>query len=79
MDYIDQVITSFGDYIYKIMPEGWIRNLIVDGIISGVGAIVIFLPLAVWLSSFVSQKAFNKIVIVMLIVIEARLLWRLLI
>ncbi len=40
--------------------------------------IAIFLPLAVWLSSFVSQKAFNKIVIVMLIVIEARLLWRLL-
>jgi uncharacterized protein len=40
--------------------------------------IAIFLPLAVWLSKFVSHKAFNIIVIVLLIVIEARLLWRLL-
>tara|TARA_Y100001936_G_scaffold249808_1_gene301016 strand:+ start:270 stop:1136 length:867 start_codon:yes stop_codon:yes gene_type:complete len=40
--------------------------------------IAIFLPFAVWLSSFVSHKAFNSIVIIMLIFIEARLLWRLL-
>ncbi|NKB21185.1 MAG: TSUP family transporter [Alphaproteobacteria bacterium] len=39
--------------------------------------IVIFLPLAVWLAKFISHKAFNVIVVALLIVIEARLLWRL--
>lgn len=39
--------------------------------------IAIFLPLAVWMARFISHRAFNIIVIVMLVVIEARLLWRL--
>lgn len=40
--------------------------------------IAIFLPLALWLSKFISHRFFNGAVIVLLIVIEARLLWRLL-
>ena len=40
--------------------------------------IAIFLPLALWIAKFISHKAFNIIVIVMLVVIEARLLSRLL-
>ncbi len=44
MDFIDSMIGNFGNYIYSIMPEGFLRNLMVDGIIAGVGAIVIFLP-----------------------------------
>ena len=44
MNYIDSTINSFGTYIYSIMPEGIFRGLIVDGIITGVGAVIIFLP-----------------------------------
>ncbi len=44
MDFIDSMVGNFGDYIYSIMPEGLLRDLCVDGIISGVGGIVIFLP-----------------------------------
>ena len=44
MNYIDNTISSLGTYIYSIMPEGIFRGLIVDGIITGVGAVIIFLP-----------------------------------
>jgi len=40
--------------------------------------IMIFLPIAIRLSRFVSHKAFNVVIIVLLIVIEGRLIWRLL-
>ena len=44
MDFIDVGITSFGDFVYSLMPDGWFRSLIVEGVIGGVGAVVIFLP-----------------------------------
>ena len=44
MNYIDNTISSLGTYIYSIMPEGIFRSLIVGGIITGVGAVIIFLP-----------------------------------
>lgn len=39
--------------------------------------IAIFLPLAVWMSQYFSDKAFNVIIVTVLIGIEARLIWRL--
>ena len=44
MDYINAIIGSFGDYVHSVLPSGMFRDLLVDGIIAGVGAIVIFLP-----------------------------------
>ena len=44
MDFIDSGITSFGDFVYSLMPDSWFRDLIVEGVIGGVGAVVIFLP-----------------------------------
>lgn len=40
--------------------------------------IAIFLPVAVWMSQFFSDRAFNIIIVTVLIAIEARLIWRLL-
>ena len=39
--------------------------------------VAIFLPLAVWLSRFFSDRAFNMVVMGLLMIIEARLIWRL--
>jgi len=44
MDWIDAGFTEFGEIIGSIIPNEEIRSLIVDGIISGVGAVVMFLP-----------------------------------
>jgi ferrous iron transport protein B len=44
MNFIDAGVGMLGDYIIKIMPQGMLRDLLVEGVISGVGAILIFLP-----------------------------------
>ena len=44
MEYIDNVFSSFGDFIAKFLPDGIIKHSIVDGIIPAVGAVVMFLP-----------------------------------
>lgn len=44
MDFIDEEIGSFGQYVGAIIPAGLLNSLIVDGIIAGVGGVVIFLP-----------------------------------
>jgi len=44
MDFIDSVVASFGEYIGNYILNDEIRSLVVDGIISGVGAVLLFLP-----------------------------------
>jgi len=44
MDWIDKGIGIFGNWVLNIMQPGIFRDLIVEGIIGGVGAILIFLP-----------------------------------
>ena len=54
MDLIDSLVATFGNYIYSIMPDGLFRDLIVDGVIAGIGGIVIFLPQIILLMSFMT-------------------------
>ena len=67
MDMIDGATTAFGQWVSAILPEGWLRSLIVDGIIAGVGSVVIFLPqivilfaliLALEASGYLARAAF---------------------
>ncbi|MEJ5168951.1 MAG: ferrous iron transport protein B, partial [Arcobacteraceae bacterium] len=44
MDYIDEFFISLSGAISSFMGEGLIRDVIADGIIPGVGAVVLFLP-----------------------------------
>ncbi len=44
MDWIDALFTWAGGAVGSVLPEGAIRSLLVDGVIAGVGATVIFLP-----------------------------------
>jgi ferrous iron transport protein B len=44
MDAIDAGVTYFGSEVGRALPAGPIRGLLVDGVIAGVGAVVIFLP-----------------------------------
>ena len=44
MDFINNLVSSLGNHVHSILPDGLLRDLIVDGIIAGVGAIVVFLP-----------------------------------
>ncbi len=44
MDWIDNGIAAFSEWTVGIMQPGILRDLTVEGIIGGVGAIIIFLP-----------------------------------
>jgi len=43
-DYIDAGFSVFGEFIGGLLPQGFIKNAVVDGIIPAVGAVVMFLP-----------------------------------
>ncbi len=44
MDWIDGVFGGLGAWVGATMPEGALKSLVVDGVIGGVGSVVIFLP-----------------------------------
>lgn len=44
MDLIDAGFTAIGRWLTAIMPDTWFRSLLVDGVIAGVGSVIIFLP-----------------------------------
>ena len=44
MEWIENGISATGDLLANLLPEGILRSLIVDGIIAGVGSIIVFLP-----------------------------------
>jgi ferrous iron transport protein B len=43
-DAIASAIATFGAWLSPLLPAGLFRSLIVDGVISGVGAVLVFLP-----------------------------------
>ena len=44
MEWIENGVSATGDLFSAILPEGILRSLIVDGVIAGVGSIIVFLP-----------------------------------
>lgn len=44
MDVLDGVVAVAGDWVGGTLPAGPLRSLLVDGVIGGVGAVVVFLP-----------------------------------
>lgn len=54
MDWIEAGVEALGTWICSIMPEGALRDLLVDGILGGVGGVIVFLPNIVILYLFIS-------------------------
>lgn len=54
MDWIDMGVGCLSDWLHNILPEGFIRDMIVDGAIAGVGAVIVFLPQILILYTFIS-------------------------
>ncbi|MDO4190675.1 MAG: ferrous iron transport protein B [Bacteroidales bacterium] len=52
--WIESGVSWLGEWIRQIMPQGMLNNLIVDGIISGVGGVLVFLPNILILFFFIS-------------------------
>ena len=44
MGWIEQAVAAVGDLLRARLPDGILRSLLVDGIVGGVGSVVVFLP-----------------------------------
>ena len=54
MDWIEQFVEWLGDKVSTAMPEGPLKAMLVDGVIGGVGAVIVFLPQILILYFFIS-------------------------
>lgn len=54
MRWIEWVVAEFGSFVASAMQDGWLKDLVVDGIIGGVGSVLVFLPNILLLYFFIS-------------------------
>ena len=53
MEWIKAGVEAGGEFLVARMPEGILRSLLVDGIIAGVGSVLVFLPQILMLFLFI--------------------------
>ena len=54
MNWIDFLVGKFGDFVATLMRDGWLKDLVVDGVVAGVGSVLVFLPNILILYFFLS-------------------------
>ena len=54
MDFIDAQFGALADWTKEVLPEGMFTNLLAEGIITGLGGIVIFIPQIAFLFLFIA-------------------------
>jgi ferrous iron transport protein B len=54
MNWIDWLVAKFGGFVASFMKDGWLKDLLVDGVIAGVGSVLVFLPNILILYFFLS-------------------------
>lgn len=54
MDWIEAGVGALGEWIVSVMEDGPLKSLIVDGVIGGVGGVIVFLPNILILYFFIS-------------------------
>lgn len=54
MNWIDAGVSFLGEFTGKNMPNGMLKDLLIDGIIGGVGGVIVFLPNILILFFFIS-------------------------
>ncbi|MBR4729756.1 MAG: ferrous iron transport protein B [Prevotella sp.] len=54
MDWIEKLVAWLGDNLTVTMPDGPLKAMLVDGVIGGVGSVIVFLPQILILYFFIS-------------------------
>ena len=54
MDFIDEMFSNLSNYTKTVLPEGVFTNLLAEGIIAGIGGVIIFVPQIALLFMFIS-------------------------
>ncbi len=50
---IESALGWLGEQLQSALPEGWLRSLLVDGLVAGVGGVLVFLPQILILFAFI--------------------------
>jgi ferrous iron transport protein B len=53
MDGINTAVGALGAYVVQALPDSMLRSLLIDGVIAGVGSVVVFLPQIIILFFFI--------------------------
>ena len=54
MRWIEWIVSAFSSVASSLMQDGWLKDLVVNGIIGGVGSVLVFLPNILLLYLFIS-------------------------
>ena len=54
MRWIEWLVSQMGAFVSTAMSDGWLKDMVVDGIIGGVGSVLVFLPNIMLLYMFIS-------------------------
>jgi len=54
MDWIETGVAWLGDQLGTLLPEGPVKDMLIDGVVGGVGAVIVFLPQILILYCFIS-------------------------
>jgi ferrous iron transport protein B len=54
MDFIDESFSALNEYLKNTLPEGIFTDLLTDGIVAGLGGVIIFIPQIAFLFGFIS-------------------------
>ena len=54
MGWIEWLVQEFSAFVSSVMADGWLKDLVTDGIIGGVGSVLVFLPNILLLYLFIS-------------------------
>lgn len=53
MGWIEAATAWLGEQVGNLLPEGWVRSLLVNGLIAGLGGVIVFLPQIIILFAFI--------------------------
>ena len=54
MRWIEWLVSNISAFVASLMTDGWLKDLVVDGVIGGVGSVLVFLPNIMLLYLFIS-------------------------
>ena len=54
MQWVEQIFGAIGGWISQVLPDNWIRDLLVNGILAGVSGIAVFVPQIAILFGFIT-------------------------
>ena len=54
MIWIEWLVEHLGAFVASVMKDGWLKDMVIDGVIGGVGSVLVFLPNILLLYMFIS-------------------------